>query len=105
MFGNVQEPAKPEPAATKTTNLGPNLADQAHAFFAGIGAKVSTTATPRPRRPGTVALLAAGPQPRSIQPSHFSDSSDEVARLRAEAMAAEADIVDDTYFECDAPRA
>lgn len=104
MFGNVQEPAKPEPAASKPSNLGPNLADQAHAFFAGMGAKVSTTATPRPRRPGTVAHLAA-PVPRSIQPSHFTDSSDEVARARAEAMAAEADIVDDTYFECDAPRA
>lgn len=105
MFGNVQEPAKPEPAASKPNNSGPTLADQAHAFFAGIGAKVSTSSTPRPLRPGAIVRQVAAPAPRAAQPSHFADTSAEAARARAEAMAAEADIVDDTFFECDAPGA
>ena len=80
MFGNVQEPAKPEPAASKPTKSGPNLADQAHAFF---GAKVSTSSAPRPLRPGAVARRVAAPAARPAQPSPFADTSDEAARARA----------------------
>lgn len=103
MFGNVQEPMKPEPAVSKPLSSSPNLADQAHAFFASCGAKVSTPGTPRSLRPGYPGRQVPAPAPRPAQPAPFADSSDDAARARAEAMAAEADIVDDNYFECDAP--
>lgn len=110
MFGNVRDPARPDTAEVAPAKPISPLGEQAQAFFAGKGGKVTVASAPRPVRPGSPvpqrvarARAAGGAAPASRSP--FAASSD-TASAREEQMAAEADIIDDTFgdaFEGDAP--
>ncbi|MFJ1470135.1 hypothetical protein [Massilia orientalis] len=103
MFGNVRDPASPDTAELAPAKPMSPLGEQARAFFAGKGGKVSIASAPRPVRPGSSVPQRAAPAQVAAPASRslFATSSD-VARAREEQMAAEADIVDDT-FDFDAP--
>lgn len=106
MFGSVPEPVKPEPAQSAGSNPTSALADQAQAFFAGFGAKVSIGSTPRPVRPGGVPprrLAPSAPTAATYRSSFAAPGDDAAARAREQEMAAEADIIDDTFADFDAP--
>ena len=103
MFGNVRDPASPDTAEQAPAKPMSPLGEQAQAFFAGKGGKISIASAPRPVRPGRPVPQRASPE-RAAAPasrSPFAPSSD-VARAREEQMAAEADIIDDA-FDFDAP--
>jgi hypothetical protein len=106
MFGNVRDPASPDTAEVVPAKPLSPLGEQAQAFFAAKGGKVSVASAPRPVRPGSPVPQRAAPAraagaaaPESRSP--FAPSSD-AARAREEQMAAEADIIDDA-FDFDAP--
>lgn len=106
MFGTIPEPVKPESAMDTAAKPTSALADQAHAFFAGFGAKVLAASTPRPVRPGSASprrMAASVPTAATYRASFAAPSDDAAARLREEEMAAEADIIDDTFADLDAP--
>ena len=106
MFGTAHDPAAPAPVETKPAQPLSILGEQAQSFFAGYGGKVSAASNPRAVRPGAPGQQRAAParQPGSpARPARFAAVTDEAARARAEAEAAEAEIVDDAFFDCDAP--
>lgn len=106
MFGTARDPAAPTPAETKPTQPLSILGEQAQSFFAGYGGKVSAASNPRPVRPGAPGPQRAAPARQPAGPAHsasFAAITDDAARARAEAEAAEAEIVDDAFFDCDAP--
>lgn len=106
MFGTVRDPASPDTVEVAPAKPMSPLGEQARAFFAGKGGKVVVASAPRPLRPGSPVPRRAAPSrtagaaaPTSISP--FAPSSD-VTRAREVQMAAEADIIDDT-FDFDSP--
>jgi len=106
MFGTVSEPVKPEPAQSAAAKPTSALADQAQAFFAGFGGKVSIGSAPRPLRPGSVPprrLAPSVPTAATCRSSSAAAGNDAAARAREQEMAAEADIIDDTFADFDAP--
>lgn len=105
MFGTVPEPVKPEPAQSASNNPTSALANQAQAFFAGYGRKVSIGSAPRPVRPGTLPprRLAPSTPTAATYRSFAAPGDDAAARAREQEMAAEADIIDDTFADFDSP--
>jgi hypothetical protein len=110
MFGSIPDPdpdpASPAPSEIKPAKPASALGEMAAAFFASRGGKVSVGSNPRPGRPGTPApqrALPARAYAATAPFSPFAAVGDAAARARQEAMAAEADIVDDMFFESDAP--
>ena len=106
MFGTVPEPVKPEPAQSAATKPNSALADQAQEFFAGYGRKVSIGSAPRPVRPGSIPPRRLGPSAPTAathRSSFAAPGDDAAARAREQEMAAEADIIDDTFADFDAP--
>lgn len=106
MFGTAPEPDKPEPAQSACSNPTSALADQAHAFFAGFGGKVSIGSAPRPVRPGSAPPRRFAPSARTAAThrSSFTVPGDDApARAREQETAAEADIFDGTFADFDAP--
>jgi len=82
------------------------LASQAQAFFAGLGAKVTVASAPRPVRPGSRAPARAASSAltaATYRSSFASPTDDAAAGAREQEMAAEADIIDDSFGEFDAP--
>lgn len=106
MFGTVPEPVKPEPAQSASNNPTSALAEQAQAFFAGFGGKVSIGSAPRPVRPGSAPprrFAPSAPTAATFRSSLAAPGDDAAARAREQEMAAEADIIDDTFADFDAP--
>lgn len=106
MFGTVPEPVKPEPAQSTGSNPASALANQAQTFFAGYGSKVSIGSAPRPVRPGSVSsrrLAPSAPTAATFRASFAALGDDAASRAREQEMAAEADIIDDTFADFDAP--
>jgi hypothetical protein len=106
MFGAIQEPVKPEPAPNAVVKPTSALASQAQAFFAGLGAKVTVASAPRPVRPGSRAPARAASSAltaATYRSSFASPADDAAAGAREQEMAAEADIIDDSFGEFDAP--
>jgi len=106
MFGTVPDPVKPEPAQSATIKPTPTLADQAQAFFAGSGAKLTIGSAPRSVRPGSVLprrLAPSAPTAAAYRASFSAPGDNAAARARELEMAAEADIVDDTFADFDSP--
>jgi len=107
MFGTVLELVKPEAAQSTATNSTSPLVDQAQAFFAGFGGKVSIGSAPRPLRPGAPPPRRSAPYPAptaaTYRSSFAAPGDDAAARAREQEMAAEADIIDDTFSDFDAP--
>lgn len=106
MFGNVRDPVSPDSAEVVPAKPMSQLGEQAQAFFAGKGGKVSVASAPRPLRPGSPTPQRAAPARAAAAPAPASRSpfapTDDAARAREAEMAAEADIIDDA-FEFDAP--
>lgn len=106
MFGTFHEPVKPEPAedaAIKPTSV---LAHQAQTFFARFGANVSVASKPRPVRPGSTLPRhppPSGPTTGTYRSPFAAPVDGAPDRAREEEMAAEADIIDDTFADFDAP--
>lgn len=106
MFGTVPEPVKPEPAQAAAAKPTSALADQAQAFFAGFGGKVSVGSAPRPVRPGSAPprrFAPSAPTAATFRSSFAAPGDDAAARAREQELAAEADIIDDTFADFDAP--
>lgn len=106
MFGNARAPESPVQSEVKQDTPVSPLGEMAQAFFASRGGKVSAISNPRPTRPGTPErqrLAPTRPTAIQMQASPFAAVSDVAARRRQEAMVAEAEIVDDMFFESDAP--
>lgn len=106
MFGTTRDPAAPAPAETKPAQPLSVLAEQAKSFFAGYGGKVSAASSPRPVRPGARDMqrpISARAATSTVRPASFAAGTSDAVRKRAEAEAAEAEIVDEIFFECDSP--
>jgi len=106
MFGTIPEPVKPEPAQSAASKPASPLADQVQEFFGALGARVSIGSTPRPVRPGSsppLRLAPSAPTAATYRSSFAAPGDDAAARAREQEMAAEADIIDDTFADFDAP--
>lgn len=106
MFGTVHEPVKPEQAQSAATTPTSPLVHQAHEFFAGFGGKVSIGSAPRPVRPGSASPrrhAPSAPTAATYRSSFAAPGDDAAARAREEEMAAEAEIIDDTFSDFDSP--
>lgn len=105
MFGTIPEPVKPEPALDAVAKPTSALANQARAFFAGFGAKVTAASAPRPVRPGSPVPRRAVPSTPTAATyrSLFAPADGAATHAREQEMAIEADIIDDAFSEFDAP--
>lgn len=106
MFGTAPEPVKPEPAPNAIAKQTSALANQAQAFFSGLGATVTAASAPRPVRPGSPAPrrpAPSAPTAATYRSSFAAPADDAAARAREQEMAAEADIIDDSFDDFDAP--
>jgi hypothetical protein len=106
MFGTIHDPSTPVPAEAKPASQLSPLGEQAQSFFAGYGGKVTAASSPRPSRPGAPAQHRPAPprsRPISSRPGSFAAAAGDAAHARAKAEAVEAEIIDDTFFDCDSP--
>jgi hypothetical protein len=106
MFGTVPEPGQPEPVQSAATKPTSALADQAQAVFAAFGAKVSVGSSPRALRPGSIVprrLAPSVPTAATHRSSFTTPGDGAAARAREQEMAAEADLIDDTFADYDTP--
>lgn len=105
MFGTVPEPVKPEPNKAARSKP-PSLIEQAQAFFAGSAVKVTVGSAPRPVRPGSalpLRLRSSATTAATYRASFAASDTAAAAGSREQEMAAEADIIDDTFVDFDAP--
>lgn len=105
MFGNAPDTATSDQFEPKQDKPVSALGELALAFFASRGGKVSIASNPRPLRPESPPrpVVPAHIHPFAAPSSPFAATSDVAMRAREDALAAEADIVDDMFFESEAP--